>query len=46
MRAMILHARFAEARRGWMALSRREALVVSGVLASLTVYLTALLVLI
>jgi hypothetical protein len=46
MKATIAHTRYAVSGRGWLELSRREALVVSCVLASLTVYLTALLLLV
>lgn len=46
MKATILHARHPAAMRGWTALSRREILVVSGVLVSLTAYLSALLLLV
>lgn len=43
MKASMAQARYPMSDRGWLELSRREALVVTGVLAGLAVYLTALL---
>jgi hypothetical protein len=46
MKAILVDVRFSGARRSLLALSRREMLVVSGVLVSLTAYLTGLLLLV
>lgn len=46
MKATMAHGRFLMVGRGRLELSRREALVVSGVLVSLTAYLTALFMLV